>query len=121
MAGWPAAGRSATPASSRSSPRILEHHRQLVGTPAAPTPPAIALAGTQPHPAPPAERGWKDTVRANPGEITTIRMRFDLPHAVDPATGRYAGFEQPEQRYAMGCHILEHEDNDMMRPYTVAA
>ncbi|HST64373.1 MAG TPA: multicopper oxidase domain-containing protein, partial [Mycobacteriales bacterium] len=51
------------------------------------------------------ERGWKDTVRANPGQITRIRMRWTLPAGVTPL-----------QRYVFHCHILEHEDNSMMRP-----
>jgi spore coat protein A, manganese oxidase len=51
------------------------------------------------------ERGWKDTVRANPGQVTRIRMRWDLPAGV-------AG----TQKYVYHCHILEHEDNSMMRP-----
>jgi spore coat protein A len=51
----------------------------------------------------PNERGWKDTVRANPGQITRIIARFG------PFTGRYVWH----------CHMLEHEDNDMMRPYSV--
>jgi spore coat protein A len=49
------------------------------------------------------EAGWKDTVRVNPGEALTIIVRFD----------GYAG------RYVFHCHVLEHEDNDMMRPYEV--
>ncbi len=49
------------------------------------------------------ERGWKDTVRANPGEVTRIIARF----------GPFTGI------YPWHCHILEHEDNDMMRPYEV--
>jgi spore coat protein A, manganese oxidase len=48
------------------------------------------------------ERGWKDTVIANPGQVTRIAARFDL-----------AGL------YVWHCHILEHEDNEMMRPYRV--
>jgi len=54
------------------------------------------------------ERGWKDTVRADPGQFTRIRMRFDLPDGVTAP-----------QRYVFHCHILEHEENDMMRPYDV--
>ena len=50
----------------------------------------------------PWEVGWKDTVIAYPGEITRIKARFDLPG-----------------RYVWHCHILEHEDNEMMRPYHV--
>ena len=51
----------------------------------------------------PQERGWKDTVRANPNQITRIIMKF----------GTYTGL------YVWHCHILEHEDYDMMRPYMV--
>ena len=49
------------------------------------------------------ERGWKDTVRATPGEITSIITKFE----------GYLGV------YPWHCHILEHEDHDMMRPYKV--
>jgi len=54
------------------------------------------------------DRGFKDTVSANPEAVTRIRSPFDLPPGV---TGT--------QKYAFHCHILEHEDNDMMRPYEV--
>ncbi|HEY5657301.1 MAG TPA: multicopper oxidase domain-containing protein [Myxococcota bacterium] len=50
----------------------------------------------------PGEEGYKDTVIAYPGEVTRIRARFDL-----------------EGLYVWHCHILEHEDNEMMRPYCV--
>jgi spore coat protein A, manganese oxidase len=56
----------------------------------------------------PEERGFKDTVKANPGYFTRIRARFDLP----------LGLTAP-QTYVHHCHIVEHEDNDMMRPFTV--
>ena len=56
----------------------------------------------------PTERGFKDTVKANPGEFTTIRAQYDLP----------TGVTAP-QTYVHHCHIVEHEDNDMMRPFTV--
>jgi spore coat protein A, manganese oxidase len=51
------------------------------------------------------EMGWKDTVRAESGMITRIIIPFE----------GYAG------RYVWHCHILEHEDNEMMRPYDVVA
>jgi spore coat protein A len=59
-------------------------------------------------PAAPEERGFKDTVKANPGYFTRIRARFELP----------AGVKAP-QTYVYHCHIVEHEDNDMMRPFTL--
>jgi spore coat protein A len=49
------------------------------------------------------EVGWKDTVRADPGVVTRIIVRFE----------GFAG------RYVWHCHVLEHEDNEMMRPYDV--
>jgi FtsP/CotA-like multicopper oxidase with cupredoxin domain len=62
------------------------------------------------------ELGWKETVRMNPGEVTTVIMRFDLPAApiVIPASPRTGGNE-----YVWHCHILEHEEHDMMRPLVV--
>jgi spore coat protein A len=62
------------------------------------------------EPPDPTERGFKDTVKANPGQFTTIRAKYDLP----------TGVTAP-QTYVYHCHILEHEDNDMMRPFTVIA
>jgi len=59
-------------------------------------------------PATPEERGFKDTVKVNPGYFTSIRARFDLPEGVSAP-----------QTYVHHCHILEHEDNDMMRPFMV--
>lgn len=53
---------------------------------------------------PPGESGFKDTGISYPGEITTIRIKFDLPGL-----------------YAWHCHIVEHEDNEMMRPFVVLA
>jgi spore coat protein A len=60
-------------------------------------------------PAGPDERGFKDTVKANPGYFTTVRATFDLPD----------GLTAP-QTYVHHCHIVEHEDNDMMQPFTVS-
>jgi spore coat protein A len=53
----------------------------------------------------PGEAGWKDTVRADPGMVTRIIIRFE-------------GFTG---RYVWHCHVLEHEDNEMMRPFDVVA
>jgi spore coat protein A len=51
----------------------------------------------------PSESGWKDTVRAHGLMVTRIIVRFE----------GYTG------RYVWHCHLLEHEDNEMMRPYDV--
>jgi spore coat protein A len=49
------------------------------------------------------EAGWKDTVRADMLHATRIIVKFE----------GYKG------RYVWHCHVLEHEDNEMMRPYEV--
>ncbi len=64
------------------------------------------------------EVGWKETVRMNPGEVTTVIMQFNLPTLPpvmgDPLSPRTGGHE-----YVWHCHILEHEEHDMMRPLVV--
>src|ERR1700751_589026 len=64
----------------------------------------------------PNEQGWEETVRMNPGECTTVIMKFDLPTTpfVVPVSPRTGGFES-----GWHCHILEHEEHDMMRPLVV--
>ncbi len=82
----------------------------------------------------PYEQGWKDTVITYPGEVTRIVVRWapqDVPVGgvtvgqnkypfdpmalvgADPATG-FGGVG-----YVWHCHIIDHEDNEMMRNYTV--
>ena len=48
------------------------------------------------------ETGFKDTVTAYPGEVTRIRAQFNVPG-----------------QFVWHCHIVEHEDNEMMRPYRI--
>ncbi len=64
----------------------------------------------------PNEMGWKETVRMNPGEVTSVIMKFDLPNTpfLVPNSPRTNGAE-----YVWHCHILEHEEHDMMRPLIV--
>jgi FtsP/CotA-like multicopper oxidase with cupredoxin domain len=50
----------------------------------------------------PWETGFKDTVTAYPGQVTRIRAQFNSPG-----------------QYVWHCHIVEHEDNEMMRPYRI--
>lgn len=74
----------------------------------------FAMGGARPPDA--NEMGWKDTVRANPGEITRIMVPFgaNVGSAV-PFGKSFTG------DYVWHCHILEHEDNEMMLPYEVVA
>jgi FtsP/CotA-like multicopper oxidase with cupredoxin domain len=61
----------------------------------------VQLVGT-PRPAEATERGLKDTVISYPGEVTRIKARFNTPG-----------------QFVWHCHIVEHEDNEMMRPYRI--
>jgi FtsP/CotA-like multicopper oxidase with cupredoxin domain len=64
---------------------------------------AVQVApGSVPLPPEPWETGVKDTVIAYPGQVTRVRMTFTT-----------AG------QYVWHCHIVEHEDNEMMRPYRI--
>ena len=65
------------------------------------------------------ERGWKDTYRMNPGEVTRVLIKF-APQ--DNAFGRNFEFDATAAPgYVWHCHILEHEENDMMRPLLMVA
>lgn len=57
----------------------------------------------------PTETGLKETVKANPGQVTVVRAKFIPPSTVLDSTGQLT-----EQKYVHHCHIVEHEDNDMM-------
>ncbi|WP_201783721.1 multicopper oxidase family protein [Brevibacillus choshinensis] len=82
-----------------SKPKTLSIEPYLQGQPIAP---------------PQNERGWKDTIKMYPGEVTTIRARFasqdGSPFPFDPSIG---------PGYVWHCHMLEHEDNEMMRPLKI--
>jgi FtsP/CotA-like multicopper oxidase with cupredoxin domain len=58
--------------------------------------------GVAPSPPEPGEAGYKDTVIAYPGQVTRVSARFDIPGL-----------------FVWHCHIVEHEDNEMMRPFCV--
>lgn len=63
---------------------------------------STCAATSAPTPPEPWENGWKDTVIAYPGQVTRVRAQFNTPG-----------------QYVWHCHIVEHEDNDMMRPYRI--
>jgi spore coat protein A, manganese oxidase len=87
------------------------------------------------------ELGWKETIKMHPGEVIQILMKFDLPADPVPLAGKpaitipssqrmdtaaaspaTAGFLIPGKKhheYVWHCHILEHEEHDMMRPLVV--
>jgi len=62
----------------------------------------------------PTEAGFKDTIKANPGYVTVVRAKFSLP-----STALSSGQLVTPQKYVHHCHIVEHEDNDMMERFVV--
>ena len=63
----------------------------------------VTLApGSLPQPPEPNENGFKDTVTAYPGQVTRVRATFSTPG-----------------QFVWHCHIVEHEDNEMMRPFRI--
>jgi len=68
-----------------------------------------------PTPPTPDEAGaFKDMAKSFPGTVTRLAMKFDLPTGTPTTPGQ-------KFRYVWHCHILEHEDNEMMRPIDVIA
>jgi spore coat protein A len=72
----------------------------------------LAYTGPPQAPAPNERPARKDTVISFPGLVTKIVARFDLPPGTSVTPGQ-------RFRYMWHCHILEHEDNEMMRPFDV--
>ena len=62
----------------------------------------------------PNEQCWKDTITVNPSEVVTIRVRFAQQDGSGFPFDATAG-----PGYVWHCHLLEHEDNEMMRPYKI--
>ena len=75
----------------------------------------------------PDELGWKETCKMHPGEVISVIMRFDLPTGLPftvPTSPRAAAMGLTDatkkyHEYVWHCHILEHEEHDMMRPLVV--
>jgi spore coat protein A len=65
------------------------------------------------------EIGWKETIRINPGQMVAFIAKFDLPPVpfTVPLSDRILGYHGHE--YVYHCHILEHEEHDMMRPLII--
>jgi FtsP/CotA-like multicopper oxidase with cupredoxin domain len=76
--------------------------------------------------APANEQGWKDTVKSPSGYLTVVCVRFA------PQSAPVSGSKSPKPGvnlfsfdptvgpgYVWHCHIVDHEDNEMMRPYIV--
>jgi spore coat protein A len=74
----------------------------------------------------PWESGWKDTAKAEPGEVLRIVVRWAPTYApvsgflrARPGKNLYPFDPTDGPGYVWHCHIVDHEDNEMMRPYKV--
>ncbi len=77
-----------------------------------------------PTPPEPGESGWKDTVNVPSGQVTTVLVRWTPSDVAQIANRSYTGknlykFDPTQGTYVWHCHIIDHEDNEMMRPYRV--
>jgi FtsP/CotA-like multicopper oxidase with cupredoxin domain len=72
----------------------------------------------------PEELGWKDTFKMYPGQVTRVVVRWAPLYVpvdnVSAGTNLYAFDPTQGPGYVWHCHIIDHEDNEMMRPYAVA-
>jgi FtsP/CotA-like multicopper oxidase with cupredoxin domain len=109
-------------------------HAPLPGAVCGGNPDVTPFLQQSPVPPDPNEVGWKDTFRMNPGEVTRIAVRWapqdvlsstagtnSYPFDPSAAIGTTDVFGFPGgPGYVWHCHIIDHEDNEMMRPYLVA-
>jgi FtsP/CotA-like multicopper oxidase with cupredoxin domain len=78
------------------------------------------------QPPAPEEAGLKDTAKSIPGKVMRILVRWAptsaplTPNRSLAGTNLYPFNPSSGDGYLWHCHILDHEDNDMMRPYNVA-
>jgi spore coat protein A, manganese oxidase len=87
-------------------------------------PPVGRYVTGNPIPPDPGESGWKDTAKVFPGYVTRIIARWAPTSAPVLPNRSYIGrnlfpFDPTEGTYVWHCHIIDHEDNEMMRPYRV--
>ena len=74
-------------------------------------------------PARPEEMGWKDSFKALPGQVSTYIVRYaptELPITATPAQLVFPFDPSIGPGYVWHCHIIDHEDMDMMRPYMIS-
>ena len=84
-----------------------------------PVAPYLMGAAEGPHP---EESGWKDTIRTPAGQVTKIRIRWAqqvVPTGTPIGVNTFPINPVNGIGFIWHCHLLEHEDNEMMRPMTV--
>ena len=80
------------------------------------------LTGPEEPPSP-RESGWKDTFVGPPGKVTRVLIRFAPQYSREanlvPGINPFPFDPTAGPGYVWHCHILDHEDNDMMRPMKI--
>jgi spore coat protein A len=76
------------------------------------------IPGTS-RPPDPNEMGYKETVRMNPGEVVTVNMTFNMPTGAPSSPRLQTMYKINGAEYVWHCHILEHEEHDMMHALVV--
>jgi hypothetical protein len=72
----------------------------------------VVFTGPAGPPDPNEVNAPKDTIRVDLGMVTRVLVKFQMPAEADLTPGK-------TYKYIHHCHMLEHEDNDMMRPYEI--
>lgn len=95
-------------------------------SPESPVPDPTPFLRSKPIPPLPEEAGWKDTILHNVGQVTRIVTRWAPqaaplfgPKSPVPGANLYP-FDPTQGKYVWHCHNLQHEDNEMMRPFEVS-
>ena len=99
---------------------VRQRERWAFTSDGSPVLPLQVIPGTA-RPADANEQGWKETVRMNPGEVVTVDMKFTLPSGkqAPPSPRLQASYGITGAEYVWHCHILEHEEHDMMHALVV--
>jgi spore coat protein A len=100
--------------------QVLKEHEVGEGSHPAPAVTPYTLGAVQPPPA--NELGWKDTVVAPPGMVTRILVPFGSGAVSSPVAAREVyvpDYDNGDNDYVWHCHILEHEEKDMMQYYRI--
>ena len=105
---------------------VKAYKKALAGRPQpSPVPDPTPYLHGKPTAPSPQEIGWKDTIAHGVGEVTRIVARWapqaaplSGPGSPVPGVNQYP-FDPTQGKYVCHCHNLQHEDNEMMRPYLV--
>eukprot|EP00741_Cyanophora_paradoxa_P012255 tig00020604_g11842.t1 len=105
--------------------QLIQRTLNVTARVAFPDHPIVPIVGAAPYdfsgakivPPDPNELGPMDTINVPPGSITRILARYMLPSRLDATS--FLPFADHPAQYVWHCHVLSHEDNEMMRPIDI--